>query len=291
MRSAAPRFDLQSHSTRSDGELAPADVVAAAARAGVELLALTDHDSVDGVGDAIAAARRHQIRLVPATEISALDDRGRDLHILGYLVDHESSILREALEAFRADRAKRADRMLGALRTLGFEIDERPLHERRVSCDSIGRPHLAQAVASHPANKPRLEREQLRSAADVLEAYLTPGAPAFSPRSRPSIPEAIDLIHRAGGVAVWAHPFWDFASAQDVLDAIDRFAALRVDGVEAFYATHTREQTELIANRCGELNLLTTGSADFHGPGHPHFHAFRAFDLYGMQPDLGPIAA
>jgi predicted metal-dependent phosphoesterase TrpH len=290
MASPEPAFDLQSHSTRSDGELRPAEVVAGAARAGVELFALTDHDSIDGVAEALDAARQHQIKLVAATEISALDDRGRDLHILGYLVDHTSRELRAALETFRQDRVERAERMVAALCELGFELDVEALRERRKSGDSIGRPHLAHAVAAHPANAQRLARERLHSAGHVLEAYLTPGAPAFAPRTRPTIPEAIDVIHDAGGVAVWAHPFWDFKDVREVLDAIDRFAALRIDGVEAFYATHTAQQTHAIVTRCKQLGLLTTGSADFHGPNHPHFNAFRAFDLHGLQPTLGPIA-
>lgn len=289
MASPPPRFDLQSHSTHSDGELPPADVVACASQAGVELLALTDHDSVEGVAEAMRAGHEHGIRVVPATEMSALDDHRRDLHILGYLVDHESPGLLDALTAFRADRAARADRMLAALRELGWEIDESGLGAHRAAGESIGRPHLARALVSHPANAARLARENLRTAAQALEAYLTPGAPAFSPRSGPTISEAIELIHAAGGVAVWAHPFWDFDSPQEVLEAIDRFAALRIDGVEAFYVTHTRQQTELAAARCRELGLLTTGSADFHGPRHPQFHSFLAFDLHGLQPNLGPI--
>jgi predicted metal-dependent phosphoesterase TrpH len=89
---------------------------------------------------------------------------------------------------------------------------------------------------------------------------------------------------------VWAHPFWDIDADPEVLDSIDRFQADGLDGVEAFYITHTREQTELLADRCAERGMLTTGSADFHGPDHPRFHAFRAFELFGREPNLGPIA-
>ena len=97
-------------------------------------------------------------------------------------------------------------------------------------------------------------------------------------------------MHAAGGVAVWAHPFWDVEEPAAVLSTIDRFAALGLDGVEAFYVTHTAEQTRLVAGRCAELGLLTTGSADFHGPGHPLFSRFRAFELHGIEPRLGPLA-
>ncbi|MDP9346585.1 MAG: PHP domain-containing protein, partial [Actinomycetota bacterium] len=107
---ARPSFDLQSHSTHSDGTLAPAAVVAAAAAAGVELLALTDHDSVSGVDEALAAAREQGIRVVPAAELSTLDEAGEDLHLLGYGIDHHAAAFTEALAAYRADRRARGHR-------------------------------------------------------------------------------------------------------------------------------------------------------------------------------------
>ena len=281
---AVPAFDLQSHSTSSDGALAPQAVVAAAADAGVELLALTDHDTVDGVDEALQAGVARGLRVVPAVELSALDTGGEDLHVLGYLVDHHAPVLREGLAAFRADRAARAVRMAEALRACGLELE---LPQRA----SVGRPHLAQAAFEHPANRMRLQNEEIVNASQLLVAYLVPGAPAFCPRTMPTVAEAIALVHDAGGVAVWAHPFWDIAQGEAVLDTIDRFAALGLDGVEAFYATHDQTAATLIAERCDERGLLTTGSADFHGPEHPHFNRFRAFELYGLEPNLGPIAA
>jgi 3',5'-nucleoside bisphosphate phosphatase len=136
----------------------------------------------------------------------------------------------------------------------------------------------------------RLAREQIVNASQLLQAYLVPGAPAYRPRTTPTVPEAIAVIHEAGGVAVWAHPFWDVRDPGAVLDTIDRFAALGLDGVEAFYPTHDAHQTQLLARRCSELGLLATGSADFHGPAHPLFSRFRAFELHGLEPRLGPIA-
>ena len=106
----APTFDLQSHSTRSDGGLEPTEVVRLAAAAGVQTLALSDHDTVDGVSEAIAAGERHGIRVVPATELSSIDGDREDMHILGYLVDHTDPALLAALERFRADREARATR-------------------------------------------------------------------------------------------------------------------------------------------------------------------------------------
>jgi predicted metal-dependent phosphoesterase TrpH len=287
----APTFDLQSHSTYSDGSLPPADVVARAAAAGVELLALTDHDTVDGVAEALAEADRlGSIRVVPAAELSSIDGDHEDLHVLGYGVDHTDPAFLATLERFRADRGARAQRMADALEDCGWALDRTPLEERRAAGLPIGRPHLAQAAFGHPANAERIAAEDLRDFGQLLEAYMIPGTPAYRRRSTPTVAEAITAIHAAGGVAIWAHPFWDVDAPEEVVAAIDRFVALGLDGVEAFYITHTREETLLVAGACTQRGLLTTGSADFHGPDHPRFHSFRAFHTFGRKPDLGPLA-
>lgn len=285
-----PTFDLQSHSRHSDGALAPHEVVAAAAQAGVELLALSDHDSVDGVPEARSAAMDAGIRLVSAVEISAIDRGQSDLHILGYLVDDRDPVLLSRLEGYRAQREGRAHAMAQALRELGFELDQEALDIRAAQGKSIGRPHLAQAVVSHPANAQRLAAEEREEATAFLVAYLIEDRPAFRPREGPSVPDAIDAIHGAGGVAVWAHPFWDIPDAAAVLETVDRFRSFGIDGVECFYPTHGPEQAALLDDRCAELGLLTTGSSDYHGPAHRSFAQFRAFSTYGREPTLGPIA-
>lgn len=284
-------FDLQSHSTVSDGELAPRELVAAAAAAGVERLALTDHDAVDGIDDAIAAGMNHGVAVVPALELSVLDERRGDLHLCGYLIDHRHAELTQTLLACRADRASRSDHMADALEACGLRVDRAPLHARSRSGTAVGRPHLAQAVLEHPANAARLEAEGLRDTGAVLEAYLIPGRPAFVHRPAPTMAEGIALIHETGGLAVWAHPFWDLDSDDAVCSAIERFAGMGLDGVEAFYTTHTEAQTRVAVAQCEKHGLLTTGSADFHGPHHPRFHTFGAFSTYDLQPNLGPIAS
>lgn len=285
-----PTFDLQSHSTRSDGHLEPADVVRAAAAAGVEVLSLTDHDTVDGVAEAIAAGEEAGVRVIPGTELSSIDGEHEDLHVCGYGIDHTDRALLDALEAWREDRAGRADRMAEALEELGFELDRSVLEERRAQGRPIGRPHLAQAAFGHPANAARIAEEGLDTFSDLLVAYLIPGAPAYRRRTTPTIAEAVEVIHAAGGVAIWAHPFWDLDDPQEVLDSIDRFSEAGLDGVEVFYVTHTREQIDLLVAHCEKRGLLMTGSADFHGPDHPRFSRFLDFELHGHEPRLGPIA-
>jgi predicted metal-dependent phosphoesterase TrpH len=249
----APAFDLQSHSTYSDGALAPAEVVAGGAAAGLELMALTDHDTVEGVDEALAAGREHGVRVIPAAELSSIDGVYDDLHVLGYGVDHHDEAFLAALDSYRADREARAGRMAAAL------------------------------------NVERLREEGRDDVSPFIEAYLIPGRPGFRPRLFPSVEQAIEVIHDAGGLAIWAHPFWDVEAPEEVEDAIERFAGFGVDGVEAFYVTHTREQTLLVADVCERKGLLTTGSSDFHGPEHRLFSRYRAFELHGREPNLGPL--
>jgi predicted metal-dependent phosphoesterase TrpH len=275
-------FDLQSHSTYSDGSLAPADVVRRAAQAGVELLALTDHDTVDGVPSAIDAAREHGIRVTPAVELSSVGAGREDLHILGYALDHADPHLLATLEDFRADRGRRILAMADRLRELGFELDDSHYLHR----DAPGRPHLADAVLRHPANAARLEREGIAGRDALFPAYLVPGAPAYVARSRPTVEQAIDVIHRARGIAVWAHPFWDLS---DFEDPLDEFAAYGLDGVETFYVTYSEEQTRALYAAATVRGLLTTGSSDFHGPEHERFNRFLAFSHFGLAPNLGRI--
>ncbi len=284
----SPQFDLQSHSTCSDGALEPAAVVQAAAAAGVTLLALTDHDTVAGVGAARGAAAAAGIGLVPAVELSTIDVVADDLHILGYGIDPADEPLAGRLDAWRADRAARIDRMAERLDELGLPPDRREIQARRAAGLPVGRPHLANAVIA--ANRERLRADGLTECSAFLEAYLCRGGAAYARRTTPTVVEAIDAIHAAGGVAVWAHPFWDLDGGDDVRAALERFGASGLDGVEAFYTTHDAAQTRLLSEQAARLGLLTTGSADFHGPGHRRFSRFRAFELHGCEPRLGPIA-
>jgi predicted metal-dependent phosphoesterase TrpH len=259
----APAFDLQSHSTHSDGALRPSEVVARARAAGVELLALTDHDTVAGVAEALAAA--DGITVIGAIELSAVHGTYEDLHILGYGVDHTDPAFLAALEGYRADRVRRIHAMADNLRALGFEISA-------LDHPAPGRPHLAQQLPM--------------SADEAFTRYLVPGTPTYVGRERPTVREAIDVIHAAGGLAVWAHPYWDVGSARKPLE---EFTAQGLDGVEAFYVTHTEAQTRELYAAALELGLITTGSTDFHGPEHPRFNRFRGFELYGLSPHLGAL--
>src|ERR687893_2578775 len=219
----APDFDLQSHSVESDGALAPADVVAHAAAAGLRVMALTDHEAVDGVPEALAAAREHGLRCSPAAELSSVSGEFEDLHVCGYELRHDDPVLLDTLADFRADRGRRIWAMADRLEELGFALDRSELRARERAGAPLGRPHLADAVLAHPANAAKLRAEAIDGRDALFPPYLVPGAAAYVARSRPTVEEAIDVIHAAGGVAVWAHPFWDIDEPEVVLAALDRF--------------------------------------------------------------------
>src|SRR5688500_9224344 len=171
----APDFDLQSHSIESDGVLPPAEVVARAAEAGMRLMALTDHDTVDGVTEALRAAREHGIRCSPAAELSSVSGEFEDLHVCGYELRHDDPVLRDTLADFRADRGRRIWAMADRLEELGFQLDRTDLLAREAAGQPLGRPHLADAVLAHPANAARHREEGIGGKNDLFPPYLVPG--------------------------------------------------------------------------------------------------------------------
>ncbi|HEY1355357.1 MAG TPA: PHP domain-containing protein [Solirubrobacterales bacterium] len=258
-------IELQSHSTVSDGQLEPAEVVAKAAEAGVTTLALTDHDAIAGVAEAIAAAERHAIELVPAIEMSCVHEFAEDLHICGYWVD--LGAIAGACERAQHERVTRAGQIVEKLRAEGFDLHLEDAVREAGDALSIGRPHIARAAGATGDLGP------------FFEEYLVPGAKAFVPRAWPTAGQAVELIHAAGGVAVIAHPYWDISAPEEVDELI---RALDVDGVETYYPTHSEEQTAHLLELCRELGLITTASSDYHGPTHKTFSSFGAYETYGL---------
>ena len=258
-------IELQSHSTVSDGQLAPAEVVAQAWEAGVTTLALTDHDAVSGVPEAAEAAKGLGIELVPAVEMSCVHEYAEDLHICGYWIDLEK--IAAACERAQQERVNRAGEIIERLRNWGFEVKLSDAEREAGDALSIGRPHIARAAGATGDLGP------------FFEEYLVPGGKAFVPRRWPTAEQAIELIHQAGGTAVIAHPYWDISDPKEVEDLINSLGA---DGVEAFYPSHSMEQTQHLLDLCHKLNLLPTGSSDYHGPTHKTFAKFGAYDTYGL---------
>jgi predicted metal-dependent phosphoesterase TrpH len=263
-------IELQSHSTVSDGQLPPAEVVEKAAEAGVEVLALTDHDGVAGVPAAIEAGERLGIEIVPAIEMSSVHEYAEDLHICGYWIDLEK--IEPACQRAQQERVERAGEIVENLRGFGFDITLEDARREAGSADSIGRPHIAHAAGAADNMGP------------FFEEYLVPGAKAFVSRKWPTTGQACEVIRQAGGVPVLAHPYWDVKEPEKVERLI---RALDIDGIEVYYPSHTREQTEHLLGLARELGIAATASSDYHGPTHKTFRRFGAYQTYDLgQPEV-----
>lgn len=262
-------IDLQSHSTVSDGQLEPADVVRSAAEAGVTVMALSDHDGVAGVATAMKVAAELGIENVPAVEMSCVHKYSEDLHICGYWVDVEK--IQPACDRAQQERVNRAKEIIRRLNEHGVEVSFEDAVAQAGAADAIGRPHIAKAAGAGPDLGP------------FFEEYLVPGAKAFVSREWPSAEEAVRIIHDAGGVAVVAHPYWDVKDPAQVRDLVESLVRdVGLDGIETFYPSHTPEQTKHCLELCEEFNLVPTASSDFHGPTHKTFSRWGAYDTYGL---------
>jgi len=246
------QVDLHVHSTTSDGVLTPSEVVSAALERGLAVLALTDHDTLGGVAEAQRAAEGTGLEVIPGVEINSEGEWG-DLHFLGYYVDPENPFLGERLEAMREARLERARKMVERLARMGM-----PLEWERVRAlaggESVGRPHVARAL---------LEAGYVASIQEAFDRYIGSGGPAYVPRLRLTPAQVIEAVHRAGGVAVLAHPAHSGAT-----DLIPRFVALGLQGLEVYYPHHSPQEVRALESLCGRYGLLATGGSDFHGPGH-----------------------
>lgn len=263
-------IDLHSHTTASDGTLAPRELVALAAKRGVRVLAVTDHDSTNGIGEARAAAQASAgLTIVPGIEINC-DVDGAEIHVLGYYLDLEASWLQDFLGEQRAERVARVHRVLEKLSALGMPMDPGEVFAL-VKEGSAGRPHIAQAM---------VYRGYVRSVREAFDRYLHNGGPASAPRRKLTPEQAIGVIRRARGVPVMAHP--GLANRDAMLPAL---VAAGLQGVEAHYPEHSAAQTQAYVDFCARHDLVATGGSDFHGPGvghapHPGAHAVpeRAWD-------------
>jgi predicted metal-dependent phosphoesterase TrpH len=244
-----PRFvDLHSHSTASDGAATPSALVAAARQAGLGAIAVTDHDTVAGVREAVAAAAGTGVRLVPGVELSAVDASG-ETHLLGlHLADLDA--LDARLAELRDMRRKRAERIVQRLNALGVRVTMDDVLEQAAG-GAIGRPHVARALIAHGW------ASDVRSAFD---RYLAAGRPAYVPKERLSLADAIGMVHRAGGIAVLAHP-----GACATTERLKALLALGLDGVEVRHPSHDDAEVSRLLALTERLGLLPSGGSDWHG--------------------------
>ncbi|HEV2080367.1 MAG TPA: PHP domain-containing protein [Allosphingosinicella sp.] len=246
------KLDLHTHSYVSDGHLSPAAVVRAAAAGGLDAIALTDHDTAAGVLEAEEEARHRGVKLIPGIEISTRHEAA-ELHILGYFIDPAAeAILRHQHSSFE-QRQLRMRRMVAKLQDLGVGIEfDEVVEAAGPDVSSIGRPHLARAL---------LKAGHTRYYGEAFLRYLSDEGPAFVVTHFPPVREAIDLIHAAGGLAVWAHPPPEMLEPE-----LNRFIGWGIDGIECYRPAQTPAQSHLLEATAKEFGLLCTGGSDWHGP-------------------------
>jgi predicted metal-dependent phosphoesterase TrpH len=242
--------DLHSHTTASDGTLSPAELVRAAVKRGVRVLAITDHDSTEGLAAARAEAAQHPLlTIVPGLEINC-DVPGAEVHVLGYYVDDAAGWFQDFLREQRAERVARVHRIADRLAELGMPIDTADVFAL-VQEGSAGRPHVAQVM---------VQRGYVKSVREAFDRWLHTNGPANVPRRRLTPEDAIAVIRRAGGVPVFAHPG---LAGRDEL--IPDMVAAGLMGIETYYAEHSATQTAHYKDLCRAHGLVATGGSDYHG--------------------------
>ena len=245
------KIDLHVHTNASDGKYPPAELVALAARNGLGLLSITDHDTIAGIAPSLEAARAFpDLKIIPGVEISS-HAPGSEVHMLGYFIDSGNPELLKQLAALGESRQDRAKAIVEKLRGLGLDISLARVQE--IAGDgSIGRPHIAQAL---------MEKGYVSSFQEVFTRYIGQGGPAYVERIKLTPDEAVKLILRCGGLPVLAHP----STINDAEAVVSRLAATGLVGLEAYYKDYTDQQRYDMVSLAYRYKLITTGGSDFHG--------------------------
>jgi len=243
-----PRIDLHAHSTASDGLASPTQFVETAAGAGLHVVALTDHDTVAGVAEAMAAAGPLGVRVVPGVELSVMDGKD-EVHLLGlYLADVH--LIADALETFRRGRAARAEAMVAALNAQSIPVTMDDVL-REAAGGALGRPHVARAL---------IAGGWVADSREAFDRWLAMGRPAYVEKPRLEVAEGVNLLHQAGGLAIWAHPGGDGRRAR-----FERMVAAGIDGAEVRHPGHDASDVARIGALVEFFQLVPSGGSDWHG--------------------------
>jgi predicted metal-dependent phosphoesterase TrpH len=258
-------IDLHTHSNASDGTLSPREVVRLAKERGLAAFALTDHDTIDGLAEALATGRELNLEVIPGVEISARHALG-SMHILGYFLDYESELLASRLAVLKQARKDRNPQIIAKLNNLGIPITLEQV-EAISGGGQVGRPHIAQAL---------YQRGFVRSLQEAFDIYLGNNGRAYVSKFRFPPGEAIGMIRDAGGLAVLAHPFTLGLHTFDaLLPLLQELMDLGLAGVECYYPEHSADQQALYLSLARKLGLLITGGSDFHGDNKPEISLGR----------------
>lgn len=256
------RIDLHTHSNCSDGSLSPRQLLDLFKQYDVRVLALTDHDTIDGLEEARAYGRQIGLQVVNGVELSIdypLPGRGH-LHLLGLFIDVTSAALHQALDHLRLARQHRGKQIVEKLQLIGVDISQQELDDI-ASGGSVGRPHIAHLL---------VQKGYVTSVAQAFREYLSKGQPAYVPKEKLKIEPAIEVIHQAGGLAVLAHPIsLGYNNYPRFGQEILKLQALGLDGIEAYYPSHDRYFTRWLLDFAAQHDLAVSGGSDFHGDAKP----------------------
>ena len=253
--SADEAADLHLHTTRSDGRLSPCDLVRCAHAAGVRVVAVTDHDTTDGVEEAMAESTRLGLRCLSAVEVG-VQWLGMEIHLLGYFADPREPGLQALLAGLRSAREGRFRAMIGRLRLLGFPITFAEVRRSVAPGSPLGRPHLAAWVVA---------RGWATDIDEAFRRYLGTGGPAYLPNSTPTPEAVLRILLTAGAVPVLAHPGYGSLVSSEA--AFERLLAAGVMGIEVHHPRHDSAMTARLRALAAQRGLLETGGSDYHGYG------------------------
>ena len=255
MSEPVSRIDLHTHTTASDGTLRPAELVRGASRRGLTHLGIADHDTTNGLPEALDEAARHpELTVIPAVELSATSTHGGDFHLLGYCIDAASSALQTALDSFRRDRESRVERIVGRLRGAGVDITIEQV-EANADGGAVSRAHIGRVL---------MELGEVESINEAFDRWLGRNRPAFVPRKPLLTRDAVNLIHDAGGFTVLAHPLTMGDFRKQLPELIDAGLV----GLEVYYGPYSEDERQMLADTARQHGLIATGGSDFHGPDH-----------------------
>ena len=253
-------IDLHTHTTASDGSYSPTELVGLAEGSGLQALAVTDHDTVAGLGEAVEAARQTELELINGVELACRVEVGT-LHMLGYFIDPDNGALGDLLGRMVDSRRERNPQIVAKLNELGYEISMAEVWAQ-ASGPIVSRLHIGLVM---------LEKGFVRSVNEAFGRFLGNNGLAYVKRMGPEPGEAIELIHGAGGLAVVAHPaHLRAADEQELGKKLKGLADLGLDGVEVWYPEHRADLTEQLWRLCQRLGLAAVGGSDFHGAAKPH---------------------
>ena len=253
------KYDLHSHTTASDGTYTPAELVKKASALKIEHLAITDHDNVNGVQEALQAGQKDGVNVIPGVEISVEFQPGT-MHVCGYFVDIDNDILNEKLAFVQQARRDRNPKIIEKLNEQGVEITLQEVQEVAGS-DQVGRPNIAKVL---------IQKGYVNGIKEAFNKYLAKGASCYVNKKRLDLATAIKTIKAAGGIPVLAHPVQlGLNSEAEYYDLFVRLKEAGIAGIEAFSSHHQEKDNQTYYKLAQKLNMLITGGSDFHGKNKP----------------------